>query len=392
MKIAVLGAGITGSMIAIRLANLGYHAVLFDRQPFPITEASLHNEGKLHFGYVYGADLTKRTAASVAEGSLGFADILSKELAVPNDEFTLSQPFYYGVPHDSLLASELIAKHFRYVDSLIEGRHAASRPFAPSSYEAAGFSADQFQLVLQTQERSVDTAKVGRLIAGYVGAHPNITFRSRSVIQGAKESGNAYKISFEEIGAERGHEEFDAVFNCLWGGRLKLDRHLGLASARPHLMRYKVAIKFSGIDVRTAIPSLTLMLGEFGDIVNHGNGSYYLSWYPECKIAETVGDDPHELFGAFASAKRRRIVQRSIDALSKYASGLQEFQSHVGQASVHGGIICSWGHDPIPNLDSEIHQRFDVGVNRHGNWFSIDTGKYCMGPNIALRAVDQLLS
>ena len=102
MKIGVLGAGITGSTLAIRLANLGYPVDLIDRQPFPMTEASLFNEGKLHLGYVYAADRTKKTAARVAEGSLSFMDILSSELSVATEQFSLSRPVYYGVQHDSL--------------------------------------------------------------------------------------------------------------------------------------------------------------------------------------------------------------------------------------------------------------------------------------------------
>ncbi|MCH2076547.1 MAG: FAD-dependent oxidoreductase [Rhodobacteraceae bacterium] len=392
MKIGVLGAGSAGSMIAIRLANLGYQVDLIDRQPFPITEASLHNEGKLHFGYVYAADTTKKTAMGVAEGSLSFLDTLSKELEVPSATFSKSQPFYYGVPHDSLLSPEDIADHFSYVDTLIEGHLAASKPVAATDYNAIGFDPDQFQLVMQTQEISVDTAQVGRLIAGCVGSHPNINFRSRTQVQNAATSGDKYRVKLAQVGGDEGYEDYDAVFNCLWGGRLQLDRHLGLDISRPHLMRYKVAIKFDGIRDLARIPSVTLMLGEYGDVVNHGNGSYYLSWYPVCKIAETVGDNPDELFAAFDACDKEGVVRRSIDALAQFIPSIQEFHKHLNRASVHGGIICSWGHEPIPDLDAEIHQRFDVGVNRSGNWFSIDTGKYCMGPNMALEAVDRLLA
>ena len=57
MHIAILGAGLAGCSASLNLANKGIKVTLFDRLPLPMSAASLHNEGKLHLGYVYAEDL-----------------------------------------------------------------------------------------------------------------------------------------------------------------------------------------------------------------------------------------------------------------------------------------------------------------------------------------------
>ena len=59
--VAVLGAGILGSCIALLLARKGITVDLFDLESAPMSGASRWNEGKIHLGYLYGADTTLET-------------------------------------------------------------------------------------------------------------------------------------------------------------------------------------------------------------------------------------------------------------------------------------------------------------------------------------------
>jgi glycine/D-amino acid oxidase-like deaminating enzyme len=54
--VGVLGAGIMGCCLALELAQRGRRVDLLDLAPAPMTGASLHNEGKLHLGFVYAKD------------------------------------------------------------------------------------------------------------------------------------------------------------------------------------------------------------------------------------------------------------------------------------------------------------------------------------------------
>lgn len=62
-RVAVLGAGIMGCSVAIQLARRGFDVTVFDRETAPMAAASRWNEGKIHLGYIYGADPTRHRAA-----------------------------------------------------------------------------------------------------------------------------------------------------------------------------------------------------------------------------------------------------------------------------------------------------------------------------------------
>ncbi len=57
-SVAVLGAGILGSSVALFLARRGALVTLFDARDRPFEGASRWNEGKIHLGYIYAADQT----------------------------------------------------------------------------------------------------------------------------------------------------------------------------------------------------------------------------------------------------------------------------------------------------------------------------------------------
>ena len=61
MTIAVLGAGLLGSGVALSLAARGNRVVLYDRREAPMMEASRWCEGKVHLGHVYCGDPSART-------------------------------------------------------------------------------------------------------------------------------------------------------------------------------------------------------------------------------------------------------------------------------------------------------------------------------------------
>src|SRR5687768_9383826 len=75
-RVAVLGAGIMGAAAAINLARRGFDVTVFDREHAPMSAASRWNEGKIHLGYIYGADPTLATAQHLLTGGLQFEDRL----------------------------------------------------------------------------------------------------------------------------------------------------------------------------------------------------------------------------------------------------------------------------------------------------------------------------
>ena len=53
MHVAVLGAGMLGTCLALELAQKGVSVDLYDREDACLTQAGARNEGKIHLGFVY---------------------------------------------------------------------------------------------------------------------------------------------------------------------------------------------------------------------------------------------------------------------------------------------------------------------------------------------------
>src|SRR5207244_10704176 len=72
------------------------------------------------------------------------------------------------------------------------------------------------------------------------------------------------------------------VVNCLWVGRLQVDRSVGLLPDRPCVHRLKYRLVGRLPERLNDLPSMTFVLGPYGDIVTYPSGQTYLSSYPDC--------------------------------------------------------------------------------------------------------------
>jgi hypothetical protein len=112
LRVAVLGAGIQGTCAAFALAAAGHRVDLYDRNAACVTETSAQNEGKIHLGYVYANDPSRRTARMMARGALCFAPLMRRWLGSAFDRVPVSSPFRYAVNAASLLTVDAIRGHF----------------------------------------------------------------------------------------------------------------------------------------------------------------------------------------------------------------------------------------------------------------------------------------
>jgi hypothetical protein len=90
----ILGAGLQGAGVALELARRGIRVTLIDQDFRPLNRASLRNEGKIHFGFVYANDRSLRTAFLQLEGALRFRGILARWIG-RGDEWLVSSAHFY---------------------------------------------------------------------------------------------------------------------------------------------------------------------------------------------------------------------------------------------------------------------------------------------------------
>src|SRR5215208_7051347 len=101
MRIAILGAGGVGVCAALELAHSGHSVDIYEQDQKPLMRASRINEGKIHQGFLYAKDSSRRTARLMALGALNFTACLSRWLDLTSDPLNVSEPFVYAVHKDT---------------------------------------------------------------------------------------------------------------------------------------------------------------------------------------------------------------------------------------------------------------------------------------------------
>jgi glycine/D-amino acid oxidase-like deaminating enzyme len=401
MRVAVLGAGFQGTCVALELATRGVAVDLYDRNDACITQAGFCNEGKIHLGFVYANDPSLRTARLMADGALAFDRAIERWLDASIASIGVTRPFDYILHRDSLLDREQILAHFTKVVDYVK-RSAAARGLTylgedgrAASFRIAANNGETYdpavaKLVLPTTERSIRTQVLARALARRVADDTGITFLPRSEVLGVKRNDAGLDVQSERDGHAT-TDRYDHVVNCLWDGRLLVDRSLGLVNGRPWLFRLKYGVRLTLPRGTAAIPTATMMLGRFGDVVRIDDQRVYLSWYPACLAGMSSEIVPPPWPRKPTGEAARRIVAETLAGLGEALLPLRGLADEVIEsATVAGGIIAAAGETDIDDPDSRLHMRVDVGVRSVDGYHSIDTGKYTLAPMYALEAADRV--
>ena len=394
---AIVGAGIAGSIAALELADRGNRVVLYDAGAEPLTAASLVNEGKIHLGFVYGGDSSGLTARRMIDGALQFRSIVCRWMAQDLFASSVTQPFDYAVPEGSQLSAGAVEQHFVLVQDILRERLAAPNAdylgevdlpaFRRLTSHPYGSEAGKIEVAFGTPERSVDTRAIAASLRAAVLSHPRIEFRSNHSVTRFETSRSGWQV----VGEHRADGPFDRVLNAAWDQRRFLDHASGFADDASWFLRYKMAVLLP--DVVEDLANVTLMLGRYGDVVRYETGRVYLSWYPSMMLASTRDLLlPHP---EIASSRKAEIVRSSVAALAAYYPKLAEFLRfpEMDEAPLIGGVIDARGASDIDDRVSDLHKRSRIGPSLLADGYcSLDPGKYTTAPMFALEAADALAS
>lgn len=390
----MLGAGIQGVSAALALKREGYDVTLVDQAADCMLRTSLVNEGKIHLGHVYANDASFKTSRLMLDAAMQFAPLIERFVGHPVSWPTLrSNPFTYIVADDSLIdSSELFAHYARlnhyYVDTTHppDRNYLGARPDALWNHTAVPklLNARRAIAAVQTPEVSVDTRAFGNVLRRAVNASGIETLYGRTVMEVSRTS------SGFRIGGTTGEDtewSCDAAIlvNCLWAGRLAIDEQLGLLPDRRRAYRLKHRILVDLPPSLTDLPSITVALGPFGDIVTYPQRrTAYISWYPACMRAwssdvKVPASWTDAACGAIDAETVRAVTRDSLDAFDGIVPGMAECTN----PRVAAGVIVAWGHSDIDDPASQLHQRHEIGVAEHDRYFSINTGKFTSAPLFA---------
>jgi hypothetical protein len=373
---------------------------LYEKCPVCVSGASAQNEGKIHLGFLFARDASLRSSKQMIRGALSFAPLLRRWLGEALDGIAVSSPFdyavhassmvdidsllgFFGAVHDLHLealageGAEYFGMDLREPPSLLAG--ARSRLFDPSVIRG----------VIQTGEIAIDPEALAEAVRSRLAADETINILTGTEVLAVARDDPGLRVDFRDAGGSH-NAHYDHVVNALWHGRLAIDASYGIMPGRPWSFRTKRFLRLSAAGDTSGIPSATIVLGPFGDVVNYDNGDIHLSWYPsgmEAFSTEMVPSDFLPLEGARATELR----DATIAALSSIVPGLSNLdRSKTDEAAIKGGIIFAWGDTDIVDFKSELHERYAIGPHSDGSYHSVDTGKLTTAPLFAKAVADRI--
>ena len=403
-KIIILGAGFQGVCAALGLQHQGYSVTLVDKAPDCMLRASLRNEGKIHIGFVYANDASFKTSSLMLESSLSFARSIEEWLGGPLDWSGLkSRPFIYVILRDSLLSAEKILASYeklqdRYTEMvggasanyLGDSPHRLWQEVSPTALDNS-INEDYAVKFIKTPEVALDLVKFRHLVRSKLNHARRVERLYDHEIKSIERASAGFRVEGEAADGSPWKREADAVVNCLWEGRLKLDQQMGLMPRRDWVYRLKYRLLGHLPQTLAGLPSLTLVLGPFGDVVVKHSGEVYISWYPSCMrgwCTDLVIPQRWESAcnGEVDARVAGVIAQEALDEFDRIIPGLG--QSRIN--TVDAGIIFSWGKSDISDLKSELHERYNIGVQADDGYFSVNTGKFTCAPFFAQQLIRKL--
>jgi glycine/D-amino acid oxidase-like deaminating enzyme len=388
-RVAVLGAGILGSCVALFLARRGVAVDLFDLESAPMAGVSRWNEGKIHLGYLYGGDPGGDTARHLIPGGLAFAPLMRRLLEQSLEGHVTTADDVFLIHRDSIVGADQARSYYQRVSELVrqspgardylaDVRRAGVRPLTPGELASIA-NAELAHAGFHVPERSVQTNWIADQLCAALAAQAGIRLRMNTQVTAVAPIGGI--DGPWRVQTQHQLEPFDVVVNALWHGRLDIDRTAGVALPLEWSNRYRLSL-FVRTQRTFALSSAVLAVGPFGDIKNYNGRDFYLSWYPAGLAHESENASPD-----LHLATRLRDTQKTIAAIRKGVTaafrGIEPILDNAEAIRLAGGYVFAQGRGPLASATSTLHRRDRSGVLRRGRYYSIDTGKYSVAPALA---------
>lgn len=403
-KIAIIGAGMTGSLAALGLAQQGFKVDLIDRCPEALSEASFFNEGKVHLGFLYAHDRTWATPRLMIDGAHTFRPIIQKMTGFDVASI-LSTPFYYAVHQDSLVPVDAFERHlikccssFNEVvrdhgGSYVDGTEKVTARMCNLREWEEFFDPTIFLAFFETSERAVDPRLLAPVIRAALADEKQIDWWSSTRVEQISSNNIAsWKLSGLD-GEPVAAGTYGIVINAAWSDLVRLDAQVGVAPPEEWSYRYKLSNRVHRNVNPKDLMSVTAVLGAFGDLVNFGeDGGIFVSWYPHGRLLMTHSSEFPDWNGSEYEIVRAAAYEQSRIAWEEVSPQFRALQIANDPADMRGGVILASGRLDVDDAQSTLHSRIQVGIKRSGTYLSVNTGKYTLAPLMAHRVVSQVTS
>lgn len=400
-RVAVLGAGLLGSLAALDLAQHGVEVDLIDELEEPVSAASYFAEGKIHLGFLYALDASRATPLLMMRGAVTFRSLVDRIVGV-DVAGMLSTPFLYGVSRGSLLNTTQFGSHLHRCQSEFAQRTGPGREYVDGSRESRArlmprsewvgdFDDAVFADVFETNERAVDPRRLAAVVRAEVLRSDAITFHPGVRVDTIEKRPDGRFHPSTEAGLIIGDGPYDIVVNSTWSDLLRLDQDMGLAPPPDWSFRYKLGNRVLVPLTDGEVPSITVVLGAYGDLVNFGpTGGLFVSWYPTGRMHMTADLQTPDWNAAEYSDDRRASFEASLHTWQAMSPALRRLDLRGADVDCRGGIILATGRIDVDQASSPLHSRVDVGIRERDGYLSVNTGKYTLAPMFARQVAERV--
>jgi hypothetical protein len=399
-SVAVVGGGIQGICVALSLARSGAKVTILEAGKALFDRASRRSEGKIHLGFVYANDSSGKTADLMLDAAFRFAPLVDSWIGQTDWQTFRSNPFTYVTFESSLLSSKQLSCHYERIENSYRQNYKNSGlnylglvpksllTTAASTFRWTDWRPADGTKVADTSEVALDLPRFRNRLCTAVSTQSSISVRLRHRVHEIERNVSGFQLTCIDSNRELWRQDFNAVVNCSWTDRLRLDRQLGIEPNREWVYRLKYRL-FGRLEGSTHYPSLTFALGPYGDVVTYPDGRVYVSWYPVCMRGWSNDVAPPSEWegpcsGLTEPCDSNRLSHDVIREVGEILPPLRKMQVDA----VDAGVIFSWGTTDIDCLSSELHSRSEIGVSGGDGYYSINTGKFTCAPLFA----DQLMT
>lgn len=396
--VAILGAGIMGSSLALFLSRKGHEVTLFDAEARPFSAASRWNEGKIHLGFLYNADPTMRTARHLIPGGLMFKPVVEELVGCSIDPAITQGDDVYLCHCDSVVQPDEMEGYMHRVAQLLHEHPDARHYLADvsncavhrlSKTETAEIADSPMILAgFRTPEKSVKTTWIADRYLEAITAETRINLQMNTNIRSIKSQDNAANTHWTVETSVGNFATYDCVFNALWQGRMAIDQSVGMQPVGIWSHRYRLSL-FVRTSKPCHLPCAVIATGPFGDIKNYNNRSFYLSWYPDGLLVDNADISPPDP-GGIRMPDPATFTENVFDHLRQYLPWVADIQINAEKVRIEGGWVFAAGRGALSDPASTLHRRSEYGAVKIGSYYSIDTGKYSTAPWVAKNLAEQI--
>jgi len=400
-RIAILGAGGTGVCTALELAKRGYKIDLYEKSSLPVAKASYVNEGKIHLGFIYAMDRDLLTAKKMIVAALHFVSNLKRWISLDPEDM-ISTPFYYGIHKDSLMEPSELQNHYNKCRTLFEeARDHFKRDYLDifESSQASLMSQSKLEQIANpryvkagfvTNEHAIEPRAIAHKLREALNREPSINLFLNTTVDRVESKANQFIVHSTDGDGLYHKETYSDVVNATWAGRLKIDKELGLSPPENWSFRYKFGNKILIPVDPEEVPSITMVQGPFGDVVNFKDKGVFLSWYPTGRTGWSEELVPPAWDSDLTDEQRMDIFKKSVEQMALRIPSVKNLRYEPENVSPVGGVIYALGNQDVDIVNSKLHMRYQAGIESHGNYHTVNTGKYTLIPYLGVKIADRI--